>query len=597
MSSSDCVRMGHINVRSLLPKVNEIKNLILHRNLDILCLSETWLSEMVTYNSICIEGYNIIRKDRGSRGGGVAIYIKKNFTFSIIPTGGSIEQLWVSLQCHGCRFVVGALYRPPNNNDYKTFLSELEDSYAICSGYSDRIIFCGDLNIDFLKVDNSSTRYLLAFLESLDVFALINQPTRVAEGSITMIDQIFTNDLNLILNSGVLVCDISDHDLLYCDIAILRPKYTPIIRTFRDLGNINYDAFLYDLEMLSLHTIYRLNGVDEKVDFLTNNLLHLFDLHAPLITRRFSKRPAPWLTENVRLLMNLRDKAKTKYRSSHRPAHWEYYKQLRNLTNTTIKLEKKAYFEFLSRDRGSNSIFKHLQHLGLSRGKRVDIPDSLRDADRINDYFINSIPNGYVPPTTINSPPYCSSVFSFATVDIPVVASVIDGIKSTSTGQDGLGIQMIRMCCPYILPFLTNIINSCIIECKFPSKWKHASIIPLPKTSHPEELKDLRPISVLPAMSKILEKIMFSQISDFVHRNSLLPPVQSGFRTGHSCETALLKVTDDIITSTDRGLVTVLTLLDFTKAFDTVHHDGLVGTLRAAGFSAKFVRTCCWLSS
>lgn len=80
---------------------------------------------------------------------------------------------------------------------------------------------------------------------------------------------------------------------------------------------------------------------------------------------------------------------------------------------------------------------------------------------------------------------------------------------------------------------------------------------------------------------------MFSQISDFVHRNSLLPPVQSGFRTGHSCETALLKVTDDIITSTDRGLVTVLTLLDFTKAFDTVHHDGLVGTLRAAGFSAN----------
>ncbi|KAK9701572.1 hypothetical protein QE152_g30473 [Popillia japonica] len=185
MSSTDCVRMGHINVRSLLPKVNEIKNLILHRNLDILCLSETWLSEMVTHNSICIEGYNIIRKDRGSRGGGVAIYIKKNFTFSIIPTGDSIEQLWVSLQCHGCRFVVGALYRPPNNNDYKTFLSELEDSYAICSGYSDRIIFC-------------------AFLESLDVFALINQPTRVAEGSITMIDQIFTNDLNLILNSGVL---------------------------------------------------------------------------------------------------------------------------------------------------------------------------------------------------------------------------------------------------------------------------------------------------------------------------------------------------------------------------------------------------------
>lgn len=84
-----------------------------------------------------------------------------------------------------------------------------------------------------------------------------------------------------------------------------------------------------------------------------------------------------------------------------------------------------------------------------------------------------------------------------------LVTDMIDGIMSKSVGHDGLSILMIRMCCPYILPFFTHILN-CIIEHRFSDRWKHASIIPLSKINNSKELKDLKPISVLSEISKIL---------------------------------------------------------------------------------------------
>lgn len=140
------------------------------------------------------------------------------------------------------------------------------------------------------------------------------------------------------------------------------------------------------------------------------------------------------------------------------------------------------------------------------------------------------------------------------------------------------------MCCPFITPFVTHIINSCILANTFPDSWKRALIIPIPKKNNIQDIKDLRPISILPTLSKILEKILDRQIRRFVADCELLPHVQSGFRAGYSCTTALLCVTDDILQASDQGLVTILVLLDFSRAFDTIDHATLLNILKAKGF-------------
>lgn len=163
-------------------------------------------------------------------------------------------------------------------------------------------------------------------------------------------------------------------------------------------------------------------------------------------------------------------------------------------------------------------------------------------------------------------------------------------IKTKAFGADRLNITLILLAFPSIIRPLVHIINCCIEKSYFPLKWKQANVTPIPKNNKPIEFSHLRSISVLPVLSKILEKIMETQISNFLQINNILPERQSGFRPGHSCCTALSHVTDDIFKALDTDRACLLILLDFTKAFDMVNHKILRSLLQHIGFSSDALR-------
>ncbi|KAA5578034.1 hypothetical protein F3G14_18905, partial [Acinetobacter baumannii] len=98
-----------------------------------------------------------------------------------------------------------------------------------------------------------------------------------------------------------------------------------------------------------------------------------------------------------------------------------------------------------------------------------------------------------------------------------------------------------------------------------------------------------RPISILPFLSKVLERLIHNQLSSFLNSHDLLNPFQSGFRPGHSTVTALVKITDDIRLGMENGQLTVLTLLDFSNAFNTVDFDILLAVLRSFNISPTVI--------
>lgn len=144
---------------------------------------------------------------------------------------------------------------------------------------------------------------------------------------------------------------------------------------------------------------------------------------------------------------------------------------------------------------------------------------------------------------------------------------------------------------------MLQIINSSLQNGIFPSSLKHAVVKPLLKKSNLDVsvFNNYRPISNLQFIGKIIEKIVFSQLTDFLTSNNCFDKFQLGFRANHSNETALIKVVNDIRLNTDAGKTSVLVLLELRAAFDTVDHNILLHRLEHwVGFTGIVIK---WLKS
>lgn len=587
-SSNKKIRIGHLNVRSLFPSMVQFSSLINKNNLDIMTVSETWLNDDIPTNIIKIPNYRFLRKDRQGRGGGVGIYVRESIKCKIVLEKfgcvEGVEHLWIELHFGRLNILLGVIYRVPTNN-VVTFLQHIDDLLSFTMPQFENIIILGDFNID-QSLDN----VLADCMCSYDFQQLISEPTRITTHSQKIIDLIFSNNCEFILNSGTINADsISDHRAVFCDLDIALPRSKPKFVTYRNFKNFSYDNFLVDLNHIQWNNIFYLGNIEEKIAVFNQYILELFDKHAPFVTSRVTKPYAPWLTHNVKELMKLRNKAKSKYKITKNINDWNSYKSLRNSTVSAIRREKIAYLSQQQRNNNTKEFWQAIKHLNIKQQRDSEIPLDLQKPNEINNYFLSvySAPNSCL--TTVNN--YKGRRFnndltfslSLATVDD--IRNILFSMKSNAYGTDNINAKMLQLCAPVNILHITHIINCCLENGYFPELWKTSLVRPLPKVREPSIYSDLRPISIIPAISKLLEKIVYTQIYDYSSINNMIGNYQSGFRKGFSTTTALLNISDDIISALDKGSATALVLLDFSKAFDTLDHSLLCAKLEYYGFS------------
>ncbi|KAJ8353124.1 hypothetical protein SKAU_G00206910, partial [Synaphobranchus kaupii] len=179
------------------------------------------------------------------------------------------------------------------------------------------------------------------------------------------------------------------------------------------------------------------------------------------------------------------------------------------------------------------------------------------------------------------------------------VPELVTRHRTTTCPLDPIPSAVLQSISAELLPYLSSIINTSLICGHVPAAFKTARVTPLLKkpSLDPTDVRNYRPVSLLPFLSKTIECAVLNQLSVFLHQNNLLDPHQSGFRTGHSTETALLAVTEALATARASSLSSVLILLDLSAAFDTVNHKLLISTLAEMGISGTGHFSLSWFVS
>ena len=228
-------------------------------------------------------------------------------------------------------------------------------------------------------------------------------------------------------------------------------------------------------------------------------------------------------------------------------------------------------------------------------------PTSSITAETLSEFFVNKVsdiregtsraaPATYLPHTD-------QSLNEFRTCSLEEVRRVILSSPPKSCPLDPIPTFILREFLDDLLPYIWLMCSTSLSQSHLPHSQKGAIVTPVLKKTglDPDDPKNYRPISNLTFLSKIIERLVVSRLSEYLNEFNLLPSVQSAYRSGHSTETAVLKVASDIWGGMDRGKVTLLRLLDLSAAFDTVDHDILLNRLNLSyGIGGNVIK---WLES
>ena len=589
------VKIGHVNARSIPKHLHEIERIIYQ--FDVFGTCETFISSNTPKTSYQIPGYNFFQVSREmSCRGGVGVYINSDFPAKTIKLPMKLvqpEMIFVEITIGVVKMAVGVIYKSPLI-PYSVFAAIHENIAFITSKYENCIIL-GDMNIDHLKINSSPLRFFNTYFTEPFAFSqIVDKPTRITKTSSTLIDLMLTSNTDNVKVHGVVdTPGISDHCLTFMAYSLRKPKFKAKMVTRRDFRNFDEELFIKDMEKAPWGNILAVgdNDIDNKVTIFENIHKEVIDRHAPFRTFRVTRPASPWLSENIKKLMDDRDKYKNKFNLDKKPETEEIFKILRNNVCHEIRRAKIKIFneKVNAKIKNAKQFHKALKNFGVVESSCNNEHICNIDPNLLNASFVKNN-NAKINEDLVTNEvkeilkKSARPSFSFTEVSEIQVIKMVRSIKTNACGIDDISAYFLKLGIESSVYAFTNIINTSIIYKKFPTRWKYALVTPLPKNNNPSCVSDYRPISLLPTFSKVVEKLIAKQMIEYLKDTNYFDNLQSAYKHSHSTITALLNVTDDIYECLENSELVFLVLLDYSKAFDCANHRLILAKLKAAGF-------------
>ena len=561
-----------------------------------MAITESWLtgdhrdSHKIADLKNTLTDYDFIDSPRvGRRGGGVAVILRKgcSVTRHSVTSFKSFEHLDLTVSYGSTSARVVTIYRPTKSKKKKNtetvtrFLSEFSSLIEISMTNGTPVVFLGDFNFHMEDEMNRCTAALRDLLESADLQQQVNQQTHHKGHTLDLI--MSSKSDNLIAEVKIHHGLPSDHSAVSCKLSVSRPPTTKNCFRVRDFKNVDFNNFRADILQSPLYASPE-SDVDSLAHHYDQVLRELIDNHAPEVTRRINMRPnAPWFTDTLRDAKRKRRQCERAWVKSGLEVHKQIFRDQCNAYQSLLLASKWDYHKSESTDCSQRQLFKVVDKIANGKSPQIlpDCADKKELANKFANYFSSKITdirqtleNAPKENISVSVPESCRTTFvEFQQVTVDDVRKFITDSPTKSCSLDPIPTWLLKSeLLEELLPFITRLINASLSEGNFPSSFKSARVVPLIKkpNADKENLKNYRPISNLSFISKVTERVVAAQLQTYLEENSLYASKQSACRRCHSTETALLRVTNDLLFATDSRKECVLVLLDFSSAFDVI---------------------------
>jgi hypothetical protein len=608
------------NTRGYYSSSLEIQTILNEGNIDVALITETHLTPK---HKVAVAGFRCYRKDRPTKGGGVMILVREKIIHTLIPLPESDQSEMIGVKfSKGTRSTsIICLYNPPNHKIEQALLHQL---LAIPGD----VIVGGDFNARHrfwnCARSNPNGKVLFDFVTTRTGYLHYPAgPTFLPSSSghtPSTLDLLLCNSPQLVDEVHTRYAGSSDHLPVFFT-THTKPDSRPPDRTYF-FNRANWDLFREELDSNIEACLPALSGptqIDSAVQDFTEEIKRALRVAVPIGRRTFYQAELPQPLQDL-----IREKNQARKRYQEGWGSKEDYNFLTRLVGREIKKWRQHSWDertaALSTKDGSiwrlaRSIYKGGRH--YIPPLKTTVSQAYTDEDKANVlvkcfaevHNVSSLRGDKCFTEKVSSvvrrlsTPKKGESFLMSSSPPPPpphikptspkeLVKIINSLKKNKApGHDDIPNIVLKNLSRKAVVKLTNLINSMLSHSYFPESWKKATIFPLPKPHKDPTLpNNYRPISLLPTLAKVAERVIHSRLQTEVTRLKLIPKQQFGFQRAHSTVHQLGRVIGDVSDAMTQRLTTALLLLDSEKAFDSVWIEGLVFKLMTYKIPTPYCR-------